>query len=162
MKVLVAVFSFTLTLGATPAVAHGDDQHHQGHHDSFGKPGDAAKVSRTVQVDMTDAMRFTPAHFTVKKGETVRFVVKNSGQLKHEMVLGTAKELREHAELMKKFPEMEHEDPNQISLEAGKTGDLVWQFTRAGTFDFACLQPGHFEAGMRGKIAVRHSHAPQI
>jgi uncharacterized cupredoxin-like copper-binding protein len=71
------------------------------------------------------------------------------------MVLGTAKELREHAELMKKFPEMEHADPNQVSLDAGKSGELVWRFTRAGTFDFACLQPGHFDAGMRGKIAVR-------
>ena len=71
------------------------------------------------------------------------------------MVLGTAKELREHAELMKKFPEMEHEDPNQLSVEPGKKGELVWQFTRVGTFDFACLQPGHFDAGMRGKVAVK-------
>src|SRR5205823_13639175 len=98
--------------------------------------------------------RFNPASVTVKKGETIRFVVKNSGKLKHEMVLGTAKELREHAELMKKFPEMEHEDPNQLSVEPGKKGELVWQFTRVGTFDFACLQPGHFDAGMRGKVAV--------
>ena len=104
---------------------------------------------------MTDAMRFTPASITVKKGETVRFVVKNSGKLKHEMVLGTANELREHAELMKKFPEMEHEEPNQVVLDPGKEGELVWQFTKSGTFDFACLQPGHFDAGMRGKIAVR-------
>ncbi len=104
---------------------------------------------------MTDAMRFVPAKVKVKKGETVRFVVTNSGQLKHEMVLGTAKDLREHAELMKKFPEMEHADPNQVSLEPGKTAELLWQFTRTGTFDFACLQPGHFDAGMRGKIAVR-------
>ena len=104
---------------------------------------------------MSDAMRFTPASVTVKKGETIRFVVKNSGKLKHEMVLGTAKELREHAELMKKFPEMEHADPNQLSVEPGKKGELVWQFTRVGTFDFACLQPGHFDAGMCGKVAVK-------
>ena len=71
------------------------------------------------------------------------------------MVLGTAKELREHAELMKRLPEMEHEDPNQVSLEPGRAGELVWQFTRPGTVDFACLQPGHFEAGMRGKILVK-------
>jgi uncharacterized cupredoxin-like copper-binding protein len=155
MKGLIAVCSIALTLSSAQGHAHGDDKHHARHDDTFGKPGDPAKVSRTVEVDMADTMRFTPAHVTVKKGETMRFVVKNSGKVKHEMVLGTAKELREHAALMRKFPEMEHEDPNQISLEAGKTGDLVWQFTRAGTFDFACLQPGHFEAGMRGKIAVR-------
>lgn len=155
MKVVVAICSIALTLGSAQALAHGDDPHHPGHDDTFGKPGDPAKVSRTVAVDMTDAMRFTPGNISVKKGETIRFVVKNSGQLKHEMVLGTAKEMREHAELMKRFPEMEHADPNQLSLEAGKTGELIWQFTRAGTFDFACLQPGHFDAGMHGKIAVK-------
>ena len=155
MKALVAVCSAALALGSAQVIAHGDDKHHAGHDDTFGKPGDPARVSRTIEVDMADTMRFTPAHVTVKKGETVRFVVKNSGKVKHEMVLGTAKEMREHAELMKRFPEMEHEDPNQLSLDPGKTGDLVWQFTRAGTFDFACLQPGHFDAGMRGKIAVR-------
>ena len=155
MKILFAICGVALALGSAPVLAHGDDPHHPGHDDSFGKPGDLAKVSRTVEVDMTDAMRFTPGNISVKKGETIRFVVRNSGQIKHEMVLGTAKELREHAELMKKFPEMEHEEPNQLSLDPGKAGELVWQFMRAGTFDFACLQPGHFDAGMRGKVAVR-------
>lgn len=155
MKGLFAVCGIALVLGSSQVSAHGDDPHHPGHDDTFGRPGDPTKASRTVEVDMTDAMRFTPAKVSVKKGETVHFVVKNSGQLKHEMVLGTAKELREHAELMKKFPEMEHEDPNQLSLEPGKRGELVWQFTRPGTFEFACLQPGHFDAGMRGKIAVQ-------
>jgi len=155
VKSLLSICSFVLALSSTQVAAHGDDPHQPQHGDTFGKPGDSAKVSRTVAVDMTDAMRFTPANITVKKGETIRFVVKNSGQLKHEMVLGTAKELREHAELMKKFPEMEHEDPNQISLDPGKSGELVWQFTRAGSFDFACLQPGHFDGGMRGKVVVR-------
>jgi uncharacterized cupredoxin-like copper-binding protein len=154
MKALFAVCAIAMALGSPPVGAHGDAPHHPGHDDTFGKPGDPAKVSRTIEVDMTDAMRFTPAKINVKKGETVRFAVKNSGKLKHEMVLGTAKELREHAELMKKFPEMEHEDPNQLGLEGGKTGELVWQFTRSGTFDFACLQPGHFDAGMHGKITV--------
>jgi uncharacterized cupredoxin-like copper-binding protein len=155
MKVLIAVCGVALALGSAQVRAHGNDPHHPGHDDSFGKPGDPAKISRTIEVDMTDKMRFTPATVIVKKGETIRFVVKNHGQLKHEMVLGTLKELREHAALMKKFPEMEHADPNQASLDAGKTGELLWQFTRAGNFDFACLQDGHFEAGMRGKIAVK-------
>lgn len=91
----------------------------------------------------------------VKCGETIRFRVKNAGQIKHEMVLGSRAELQEHAKAMSRFPEMEHDDPNAISVEAGKTGELVWRFTRAGKFDFACLVPGHSEAGMQGKIAVR-------
>ena len=89
-----------------------------------------------------------------KKGETIRFVLKNEGKLKHEMVLGTITELKAHAALMVKFPQMEHADPNQTSVEPGKTGELIWQFTKAGTFDFACLQAGHFEAGMRGQVVV--------
>ena len=99
-------------------------------------------------------MRYIPAKIKVKRGETIKFVVHNNGTVKHEMVLGTIKELKEHAVLMQKFPEMEHVDPNMASVEPGKTGELLWQFTRAGTFTFACLQPGHFEAGMVGKVAV--------
>lgn len=104
---------------------------------------------------MRDTMRFVPDYIDVKRGETIRFVVKNNGKLKHEMVLGSAKELKEHAALMQKFPEMEHVDPNQVSVDPGKTGELIWQFTKAGKFDFACLHPGHFDAGMVGKIGVK-------
>jgi uncharacterized cupredoxin-like copper-binding protein len=146
-----------LTLMAGGAVAHED--HHKtigaGHAATMGKPGDATKVWRSIEVDMNDNMRFVPARVDVKRGETIRFVVHNSGKVKHEMVLGSPKELKAHAVLMRKFPEMEHADPNQVSVEPGKTAELVWQFTKAGTFDFACLQPGHFEAGMVGKVAVR-------
>lgn len=146
-----ALITLGLALVIPRAYGHGDE-----HQDaSYGKPGDPAKVSRTIQVDMADTMRYSPATIRVRKGETIRLVAKNSGQIKHEIVLGTIRELREHAALMKKFPEMEHADPNQVSVEPGKTGEMVWQFTRAGTFDFACLQPGHYEAGMRGKVAVK-------
>ena len=120
----------------------------------FGREGSARKATRTVRVGMADTMRFTPSELTVKRGETVKLVVHNNGKVKHEMVLGTIKELKEHAELMRKFPEMEHADPNQVSVDPGMTGELVWQFTRDGTFDFACLVPGHFEAGMVGKVRV--------
>ena len=67
------------------------------------------------------------------------------------MVLGTKKAIAEHAELMKKFPDMEHSDPNMAHVKPGKSGEIVWQFTKAGEFQFACLQPGHFEAGMVGR-----------
>ncbi len=140
-----------VALAATGAIAHGDERPEK----AYGKPGDRVKASRKVEIAMSDAMRFTPASITARKGETIRFVVNNSGKLKHEMVLGSIRELKEHAALMLKSPEMEHADPNQISVDPGKTGELIWQFTNAGTFDFACLQPGHFEAGMRGKIAVK-------
>jgi len=139
---------------AGKADGHGSAEK-EGHASTLGKPGDAAKVTRTMQVDMNDKMRFSPSQITVKRGETIRFVVKNSGKLKHEMVLGSVRELKEHAEMMRKMPEMEHADENMVSVEPGKSGELIWQFTKAGKFDFACLQPGHFEAGMKGKVAVK-------
>jgi uncharacterized cupredoxin-like copper-binding protein len=99
-------------------------------------------------------MRFHSSLFTVKQGETIRFVAKNSGKVKHEMVLGTQKDLKEHAEQMKKNPEMEHAEPNMVTVDPGKTGEIIWQFTKAGKVDFACLQPGHFDAGMKGLVNV--------
>jgi uncharacterized cupredoxin-like copper-binding protein len=138
---------------AMSAIASGN---HAGGHEAveIGKPGLASKVSRTVKVDMSDTMRFSSSNIAVKQGETIRFIVKNSGKVKHEMVLGTEKELKAHAELMKKNPEMEHADDNMVTVAPGKTGELIWQFTRAGKVEFACLQPGHFEAGMKGVVTV--------
>ena len=161
MKTLFMVSTLALSLASPLAVAHGDEGHGAqqeqnavGHAAAIGKPGDPAKVGRSINVAMSDTMRYTPAKIKVKRGETIKFVVRNNGTVKHEMVLGTIKELKEHAVLMQKFPEMEHADPNMASVEPGKTGELLWQFTRPGTFTFACLQPGHFEAGMVGKVAV--------
>ncbi len=155
MKPLKLLLALSAALLATAALAAGN--HAGGHahaNDAIGKAGKAAKVSRTVNVDMTDAMRFTPSSITVKQGETIRLVVKNSGKLKHELVLGTEKELKEHYEVMKKHPEMEHDDPNMVTVAPGKTGEVIWQFTKAGTVDFACLQPGHYDAGMKGVFKV--------
>lgn len=139
------------------ASALADDR--PGHHDRskgvLGKPGDPAQVKRSVRVEMSDAMRFVPDKIEVRKGETIRFIVKNSGQMQHEFVIDDAKRLREHAKLMKKFPNMKHVEPNQLAVAPGMTADLVWQFTRAGVIVFACLRPGHYEAGMRGRIAVK-------
>jgi uncharacterized cupredoxin-like copper-binding protein len=160
-RVLIAsALVVSLVFGAgTPANGdenHGKkkDRHTNGHANALGKPGDPQKVTRTIEVEMNDTMRFKPDSIQVKRGETIRFLVRNTGKVKHEMVLGTIKELKEHAELMRKFPEMKHADPNSVSVDPGMTGELVWQFTRAGTFDFACLVPGHFEAGMVGKVRV--------
>lgn len=122
---------------------------------AFGREGDPKRVTRTVKLDMTDAFRFTPADVTVKRGETVKFVVANSGGVLHEMVLGTTEELKAHAELMKKFPDMEHADANMAHVKPGAKGEIVWQFTNAGEYQFACLIPGHYEAGMVGKVVVK-------
>jgi len=133
------------------AGGHGPDE---GGETAIGKPGVAAKASRTITIEMSDKMRFTPSDLTVKKGETVRLIVKNTGQLKHELSLGTQEELLEHLEQMRKFPDMEHDEPSKITLGPGKQGEIVWQFTKAGVVDFACLIPGHYEAGMKGAIKV--------
>ncbi len=143
-----------VALAATSAPAAGNHAGGHGPNDAIGKPGIAARATRTVKVDMTDGMRFNPSSIAVKQGETVRFVVTNSGKLKHELVLGTEAELKEHYEVMKKNPEMEHDDPNMVALAAGKTGEVVWHFTKAGKVDFACLQPGHYDAGMKGAVNV--------
>ena len=152
--------AIALVAASSVALAHGDADHAkkgrdfslENHASALGKPGDPKKVGRTNEITMRDAMRFSPASVAVKRNETIRFVLKNEGKLKHEMVLGTIEELKEHAALMLKFPEMEYAEPNQASVAAGKTGELVWQFTKAGTFDFDCLQVGHHEAGMKGQV----------
>jgi uncharacterized cupredoxin-like copper-binding protein len=128
----------------------------------FGQPGDPKKVSRTVDVDMSDRMRFAPAEIQIRRGETVRFRVKNSGQTLHEMVIGTPDGLKKHAEDMRKHPGMKHDAPYLTHVAPGKNGTIVWQFTQAGEFEYACLVPGHFEAGMMGRIRVaeeqQHKH----
>ena len=121
----------------------------------FGREGDPKRATRTIKVDMNDTMRFTPAELRIKTGETVRFQVKNSGKTMHEMVLGTLDELKHHAELMKKHPGMEHDEPYMAHVAPGKTERIVWQFTKPGEFYYGCLVPGHFEAGMIGKVVVR-------
>jgi len=157
MKHILIVSALYFGLAGT-AMAHGDEDHKAkagGHAAALGQPGKKSEVTRTINVDMNDTMRFNPAKINVKKGETIRFVVKNGGLVRHEMVFGSIPELKAHAEQMRKFPEMEHDDPNQVQVDPGKTGELIWKFSKAGTFDFACLQPGHFEAGMAGKVSVK-------
>jgi uncharacterized cupredoxin-like copper-binding protein len=103
---------------------------------------------------MSDAMRFTPDKLDVKQGETIKFVLRNRGKVLHEMVIGTQKDLDEHAALMVRFPNMEHEEPYMAHVPAGKTGQIIWTFNKPGDFDFACLIAGHYQAGMTGKIKV--------
>jgi uncharacterized cupredoxin-like copper-binding protein len=156
------LLTLVIALFAAAAAAGGNDEGGGGHDGSaIGQPGQAAKVTRTVQVNMADTMRFTPASISVKQGETIRFVVRNSGKVKHEFVLGTEKELKEHYEQMKKFPEMEHADSNMVTVDPGQAGEVIWQFTKAAPVEFACLYPGHFGAGMKGLIKVADSNVNQ-
>jgi uncharacterized cupredoxin-like copper-binding protein len=142
-----------------PAWSHGEAAAHGTAHPAvkeqqpWGIAGDA-KGARTIEIRMGDDMRFRPDRIEVKEGETIRFVVRNAGKLLHEMVIGTPEVLQQHAALMKKFPGMEHEEPYMAHVAAGRQGELVWNFNRPGSFQFACLVPGHFEAGMVGTIVV--------
>ncbi|MEN4921594.1 cupredoxin family protein [Achromobacter spanius] len=149
-----AVLALSLSAGAAYAAGS-----HAGHampaaSAPIGKPGDAARVTRTIDIDMSDAMRFTPASIDVKAGETVRLNVRNSGMIRHELVLGTDADLKSHYDMMMKDPGMRHEEPNAVSLEAGKSGQIVWRFDKAGTVSFGCLEPGHYAAGMKGSVSV--------
>ena len=143
--------------------AHGTAPHHGAaqktsvstREHAFGREGDASKVSRTIKIDMADTMRYSPAEITVKRGETIRFEAKNSGKVMHEIVFGTMQDLKRHAERMKQQPTMAHHEPYMAHVAPGKTERIVWQFTNSGEFHYACLIPGHFEAGMRGKVIVK-------
>jgi uncharacterized cupredoxin-like copper-binding protein len=150
---------FALVLSGS-VLAHGDVDHAKPagparlEQKPWGIAGDAKAARRSVEVGMDDAMRFTPERIDVRLGETVRFVVRNTGKLMHEFVIGTKQELDEHAALMVRFPTMEHDEPYMAHVPPGRTGEIVWHFNRAGAFDFACLIAGHYQAGMVGKILV--------
>lgn len=120
----------------------------------WGIAGDAKSVNRSIAVSMSDTMRFTPDRIDVKQGETIKFIARNHGKILHEFVLGSKKELEEHAALMVKFPTMEHGEPYMMHVAPGKTGQIIWKFNKPGDFDFACLIAGHYQAGMVGKITV--------
>ncbi len=120
----------------------------------FGVPGDPKAATRTIAVAMDDTMRFTPSSLAVKQGETVTFVIRNNGKLLHELVLGTPKDLEQHAQMMRNHPGMQHDEPYIAHVQPGATQRLTWRFTQGGNFEFACLVPGHLEAGMKGTIVV--------
>lgn len=148
-------------LFAATAQAHGDKHpapakvdYSKAEQMPFGVAADPKKAARTMRIDMADTMRFTPSEVKVKRGETVRFVVTNKGKQMHEMVLGTMDDLKKHSELMKKHPGMEHDEPHMAHVAPAKTAEMGWRFSKSGTFYYGCLLPGHFEAGMIGKIIV--------
>jgi uncharacterized cupredoxin-like copper-binding protein len=144
---------------AVKAEAHGADGHSDNHAEMMGvgRPGDAASVDRTINVSMVEtedgAMLFEGDDLTFKSGETIRFVIENKGEQEHEFVLDTVERNAEHKIEMAKMM-MEHDDPNRITLDAGATGEVIWTFANDGTFEAACLMPGHYESGMFRAVAV--------
>lgn len=151
---LFAAVALTFSGMALAAGSHAGGHGDANAETAIGMPCVKAQATRTIVVTMSDAMSYSPASIEAKQGETIRLVVKNAGKTKHEMSLGTEQALLEHLEVMKKFPGMEHDEPNKVTLAPGKEGEIVWKFTRAGVVNFACLMPGHFEAGMRGVVNV--------
>ncbi len=146
-------------LASTAVLAHGDAKSGKPapvpkEQKPWGIAGDARAVKRTIEVTMSDSMRFTPDRIEVRQGETIRFVHRNAGKIMHEFVIGTRKDLDEHAALMVKFPNMEHDEPYMAHVAPGQTGELTWNFNRSGEFEFACLIAGHYQAGMVGTIKV--------
>jgi uncharacterized cupredoxin-like copper-binding protein len=149
-----------LSIAVAPGMALGD-QGHQTHKDDghaqslAGTPGNPAKVSKVFEVHMLDTMRFEPSSFEVRSRQTVKFVVTNAGQIRHEFGIGTHDEQRAHAEMMHADPDMKHEDGSVITVEPGQTKELIWRFAGTGQYEAACQVPGHYPAGMMAKIVVK-------
>ena len=153
MKTIVTILLAMTALSTLPLRAHSHEQHA---HESYaaGEPGDPKKPARTVQVSMSE-MAYAPARIEVKRGEQIRFVIRNTGADDHEFLLATTEENLKHAKAMEKEPHMEHAEPNGVRLAPKKSAEIVWKFTKAGTFEYSCLIPGHREAGMIGQVLVK-------
>ena len=154
---ILAVCTAALTGPAASAPGAPGHSHDQASF-SAGEPGNPKRQSRTVLITMREGdgkMTFMPDRLEIKRGEQVRFVITNSGELDHEFILATTEENLKHYEEMKKNPEMEHDDPNAKRVGTKKKSEVVWRFTKAGQFEYGCLIPGHREAGMTGIIIVK-------
>jgi uncharacterized cupredoxin-like copper-binding protein len=143
----------TVAVIAAPGAAVAHDR---GDHQSYaaGEPGDSAKPARTIEVVMTE-MEYKPFLIEVKRGEQIRFVIRNAGTEDHEFLLSTTKENLAHAEMMKKHPHMKHEEPNGVTLAPKKSAELLWKFTKTGSFEYSCLIPDHRDYGMTGRVVVK-------
>jgi uncharacterized cupredoxin-like copper-binding protein len=153
MKTIVTILLALTAISALPLRAHSHEQHvHQSY--SAGEPGDPRKPFRTIEVAMSE-MAYAPARIEVKRGEQIRFVIRNTGADEHEFLLATTEENLKHAKAMMENPQMEDDEPNGVRLAAKKSAEILWKFTHAGTFEYSCLIPGHREAGMVGQIQVK-------
>jgi uncharacterized cupredoxin-like copper-binding protein len=158
-----------LTLGtraAAVAISHGHEPGKSGiatpaSRTEYGSPGNAKEVTRVVELSLRDTMRIEPGRLSVKQGETLRLRIRNKGAVAHEFVLGTQKEILEHRDMMRTMPTMKNDEANAVSVAPGSTAELVWRFDKPGTFLYACLIPGHWEAGMQGTVTVNPVAKPR-
>lgn len=154
-----AAVSFLSLVPAAFAGPGGSGHSHSHGEFSAGQPGDPKKSARIVMVTMRETddgkMIYIPNKVEVKRGEQIRFIITNAGEIPHEFTLASVEDNLRHAEEMKKNPEMEHDDPNSKTIQPKKKAEIVWRFSKAGTFEFACLIPGHREAGMTGTVGVK-------
>ncbi|MEC9344740.1 MAG: cupredoxin domain-containing protein [Pseudomonadota bacterium] len=178
-----AAMALSFALSATAYAAgehkhgHGDakDGHGGAEHADIGRPGDPAKVDRTIEIIMRDTA-YEPAGLEIREGETVRFVVTNAGQLVHEFNIGTAAMHGAHQAEMQAMVDngileadrirhdrmrhgehgMHHDHANSVLLEPGQSGEVIWTFDTHSRLEFACNVPGHYEAGMKGDFHLHH------
>lgn len=150
--------NLTLSLLLAPCLAGAAIAHDSGHF-TAGEPGDPTKPAREITVVMKEAegntMIYEPARLTFAKGEQIRFLLINAGDFTHEFMLASMAENDKHATLMEKYPDMVHDDVNGRTLKPNTRGELLWKFSKSGTFQFACLIPGHREYGMLGSVTVK-------
>ena len=153
LKTIGTILLALTALSALPLRAHSHEQHaHQNY--AAGEPGDPKQPSRTIEVGMSE-MAYAPARIEVKRGEQIRFVIRNTGADEHEFLLATTEENLKHAKAMMENPQMEHDEPNGVRLAPKKSAEILWKFTQAGTFEYSCLIPDHRDYGMIGKVTVK-------
>jgi len=149
MKVALLVMPALLAGWSQIAASH---EHHSNY--SAGEPGDPRKPSRQVTVDMSE-MDYSPSAIEVKRGEQIKFLVRNIGTEDHEFLLASTEDNLKHAAAMRKHPGMVHDEPNGLRLARKQSGEILWKFSKAGTFEYSCLIPNHREYGMTGKVVVK-------
>lgn len=161
LAMLVAILTATSGPVTDSASAHSDHVGHASHADhgfAAGEPGAQGEPARTVKIVMSDEngiMAFTPSTIEVAQGEQVRFVLENVGTVDHEFLIDSVANNAAHKQAMAANPEMQHSEPNGRRLAPGETTELVWRFTKPGSFEIACLIPGHYELGMKGAVTVK-------
>jgi uncharacterized cupredoxin-like copper-binding protein len=177
---VAGILALFIPLGISSAFAAGKHGSGHGHGDGkdIGKPGKTSDVTRTIEIIMKDNF-YEPESLTIKEGETIRFVIKNAGELVHEFNIATAEMhvahqpemmmMMEHGVLepdrinwdaAKKMQETMghgmHNEPNSVLLEPGKSGEMIWTFPAHTKLQFGCNVPGHYDAGMQGDIKLTH------
>jgi uncharacterized cupredoxin-like copper-binding protein len=150
---LAAAVSLASPLAAHEGEKHGHGGSAHGATGTDGLPGNPADAKRTIRVSIRDD-DFDVKSIQVRAGETIRFVIKNDGYEPHEFGIASPQEHLEHRAMMKQMPNMRHDDPNVITVDAGQTKEIVWKFGKDADMEFACNIPGHAERGMTGKFRV--------